>query len=121
MNKENTMAEVRQNAAPLVAATLPPHLGGVPAAREWLKTAQRGAKRVYHVGHLIVDRGFTQKDGNKWTFKRVEPLHSLARLLQEAEAKGEVYLLQRRLGDGEYVYYAIKRTHGIYRKSRWKA
>lgn len=62
-----------------------------------LKLAPRGQWVIYHTGYLFMDRiQYTQ-------------LNSLAHAVYVKYVAGEVCLVQRRLGDMRYEYYAVKR------------
>lgn len=62
-----------------------------------VESAQRGQWILYHVGYLFTDR---TKD---------RQLSTMALVLYNQYLDGEVCLVQRRLGDMRYEYYAVKR------------
>jgi hypothetical protein len=63
---------------------------------EWLRQAPQGARRVYHIGHLAVDR------------ETDEDLALRAHEWMRASEAGLVQLHQRRGPDGAMVYFAIR-------------
>lgn len=66
-----------------------------------LAAAKRGARIMYHVGYLPIDRA---------TNRRLSMLASA--IYSKSTAKGMtglVYLLQNKLGPGQYEYYTVKR------------
>ena len=71
----------------------------------WLKTAHPGSLIEYHRGHLCVDRQL--KLGDPSSEMRLE-LHRLAARALRAADQGLVHLVQRRHGDGDYSYIAIR-------------
>lgn len=64
--------------------------------REWLRHADPGSRKVYHTGHLAVDRA-TDLD-----------LEIEAHEWMRASDAGLVQLHQRRGPDGAMIYYAIR-------------
>jgi hypothetical protein len=71
----------------------------------WLAMATPGDATVYHRGHLGRDRcqsttGLSERDR--------QGLIALARQALLAAKAGRVHLLQRRHGDGDYSYVAVK-------------
>ncbi len=76
------------------------------AANEWLASAQPKSRIVYHVGMLMADR---QPQGRKSEAeKQARELGEVARAFMDASEKGRVRLVQRRLGDSQYEYIAVR-------------
>lgn len=76
----------------------------------WLSTASPGAVCVYHRGLLMADRQWWFDSGNKsfGHWGRDEKVDNLAKAVWTAYRLGDVYLLQRKLGEGDYEYLAIR-------------
>jgi hypothetical protein len=61
-----------------------------------LETARAGHWLLYHTGYLCEDR------------TRSAPVDMTARLAWKSYRNGDTALVQRRLGDKSYQYYAVK-------------
>lgn len=78
---------------------------------EFLADAPPGSKFVYHVGLLMNDRQALEPWSQKWGHT---PLHYFAKRIYDAYEEGKVLLVQekrRELGNGTYIYYAVKRRY----------
>lgn len=71
----------------------------------WLQTARPGSLIEYHRGHLVIDRQ-PKLDAPDNEARAV--LHDLATRALRAAERGLVHLVQRRHGDDDYSYLAIK-------------
>ena len=85
----------------------------------WIKFAQPGWSKVYHVGNLSVDRTTFDENGEKVV---VEPLNTLAYIAMAACESGFVTLSQRRVFEvdregiiSECFEYSMTRT-----EQQWK-
>ena len=75
----------------------------------WLQTARPGSLIEYHRGQLCVDRQHkVNAPRNTPENKARDVLHELATRALRASERGLVHLVQRRHGDGDYTYFAIK-------------
>jgi len=72
---------------------------------DWLADAKPGDSLVYYRGHLGHDRMPSTKALPE--VQRRDLCHAAARIRQAAE-DGRVHLLQRRHGDNDFSYLAIK-------------
>lgn len=96
------------DAAGMERQTLTPPLGVV---RAWLDGVVGAfpskAPFIYHRGHLALDREslVMGEDGN-WKLVVCVEVDAGARLMWEAEARGEVVLTQKRIGTSDYLYQA---------------
>lgn len=87
-------------------AQLEEHSGAVDL-HAWAARAAPGARCVYHRGHLTEDRHpITTRLGEAAR----RQLDRTADLALAMAATGQVLLVQRRHGDGDYSYIAIKAT-----------
>lgn len=68
--------------------------------REWLRTAKPNYKKVYHVGHLAVDRYEDTPEGRE--------LNTVAHEWMRAAEAGLVQLNQVRGPDGRMIYLATR-------------
>lgn len=80
----------------------------------WLRNSHRGARFTYHIGNLMVDRVELQKG---YLVPR-EPLHSVASEAQAAAERGEVILVQKRLGENLFLYEA-RRIGRTFKREEW--
>ena len=92
-------------------AAMPTLILAIDTARfkAWLQTARPGSLIEYHRGHLCIDR--QQKSDaphNAPENKARAVLNELATRALRASEQGLVHLVQRRHGDGDYSYLAIK-------------
>jgi hypothetical protein len=71
----------------------------------WLAMAMPGSATVYHRGHLGRDRC---RSTTRLSERDRQGLIALARQALLAAEAGRVHLLQRRHGDGDYSYIAVK-------------
>ena len=88
-------------------AAIPTPILAIDTARfeAWLKNAQPGSLIEYHRGHLCVDRApKLSASGNQTQTE----LNRLANHAMRAAERDLVHLVQRRHGDGDYSYLAIK-------------
>lgn len=78
--------------------------------KRWAQVAKRGDRFIYHKGFLMVDREklrVRSEDG--WVVcPNLLALNAVADLALDAYNRGLVHLFQKRLGDGEYEYRAIR-------------
>ena len=74
------------------------------AFNSWLLTAKKGETLLYHRGLLGKDRW--NWANNMWL---PTPLHTLGLLVWTAYKNHRVILVQKRNGEFDYDYYAIKR------------
>lgn len=94
----------------------PPGIGGgrapaqktAKAFQDWLVAAAPGARVQYHRGVLASD--LARRD-------RAE-LRNLAEVVRLASALGDVMLIQRRYGEDDYGYLAVRRDDYGYRAGR---
>lgn len=87
----------------------PPGLASVPplsleAFRSWLGQAQPGDRLEYHQGFLTIDRS----PASCFADHERQVLTKLASAVLKAADASQVHLLQRRHGDGEYSYIAVR-------------
>ena len=78
----------------------------------WVGRAEAGARIEYHHGHLSVDRS------HETTSLDEKTRQSLAKVADRAFAlagKGLLILVQRRLGEGQFSYLAIKASAPVRR------
>ena len=94
---------------PPAATPAPALIIDVADFEAWLQTALPGSLIEYHRGHLCVDRRqkFAAPDNTPKNKARAV-LHDLATRALRAAERGLVHLVQRRHGDGDYSYLAIK-------------
>jgi hypothetical protein len=64
-----------------------------------LEAAKPGQWLMYHIGYLYEDRTKNRR------------LNSLASVAYKSYQDGKACLVQRRLGDKSYEYYAVKRCY----------
>jgi hypothetical protein len=75
----------------------------------WLRKANRGDEFIYHKGFLMTDRAsFFQLGGTVMSIPNVD-IDKTAKLAMEASDNNQVCLVQRKLGEAEYEYVALKR------------
>ena len=73
--------------------------------REWLHAAERNDRLVYYRGYLARDIGSEDKH------QRTDDQHDIAMLgeaVNEAARKGLVLLFQKRNGETNFDYYAVR-------------
>jgi hypothetical protein len=70
----------------------------------WFKQAERHEKYVYYSGNSLTDSLLSVE------IKKIAWTHA---------CRGYVYLVQKKLGNGYYHFYAIKATVPILDKNRW--
>ena len=75
----------------------------------WLANGDAGQRTVYYRGHLGRDRC---RSTTALSERDRQALIALARQALLAAEDGRVHLLQRRHGDGDYSYIAVKSAHG---------
>ena len=97
-------------------AAMPTPILAIDTARfeAWLQTACPDSLIEYHRGHLCVDR--QQKFAaphNAPVNKARAVLHDLATRALRASERGLVHLVQRRHGDDDYSYFAIKSRSSV--------
>ena len=115
----STVVPSADDAAVRAAATIKPWPAGVQPSRlelseeefcDWLGMAFSGDRIEYHRGYLAVDQAAGRSllgDADRRQLSR------LARRALIFAEEGRVHLVQRRHGDGDYSYLAIKaRTPG---------
>ena len=71
----------------------------------WLKAAHPGSRITFHRGHLSVDR--EKRPGAADAHARAA-LDRLAARAMRASGQGLVHLVQKRHGDADYSYIAIR-------------
>lgn len=71
---------------------------------QWIAKAAAGAMLAYYRGRLAFD---TTPDAID-PAPAVQKLRAVARLLWSEQERGRVLLVQRRLGDGDYLYIAVR-------------
>ncbi len=82
---------------------------------DWILDAEPGAAAAYYRGHLAYDRCEST---------RVHPDHKRRRLIAIAkralteEENGLVHLVQRRLGEEDYIYLMVRASIHIKRRTR---
>ena len=91
-------------------ASLPMTEGGFC---DWLASAKPGNKVEYCRGHLAYDRCPSVKTHSERDRKR---LVALAKRVWQAAEDGCILPCQRRHGDGDYSYFAIKATPQLRRE-----
>ena len=69
---------------------------------EWYENAKPGDRFIYHKGLLTQDRGDVE------TGRTIAPVHALAKLAYESYMYGQVALVQRRRGEFNFDYTAIR-------------
>ena len=83
---------------------------GIGLVRAWLAGvggAQKSHYFVYHRGHLEEDRGrWVVAEGNQVRWVVAEEVNKVAELMWAAYERGEVVLVQRRVGPGDWLYIA---------------
>ena len=76
----------------------------------WLKTSRPGDKFEYHRGFLANDREtVTLMPQGYYAHVFHEPMHDIGLMAYSAYARGQVELVQKRIGRERYKYFAIKR------------
>ncbi len=83
----------------------------IERVQNWLKSAPKGARFCYHVGHLANDRTRITWDGETQRFSEetVEPVHAIGWLMWKAYCRGKVILFQERTDPKSFCYWASKR------------
>jgi len=82
----------------------------VTVFRAWLRRAQPGEAALYHRGYLARDTSFF---GRHLTYVERRKIAALADAARQAAAQGQVHLVQRRHGPGDFSYLAIARHRPI--------
>lgn len=76
----------------------------------WLKTARPGDKFEYHRGFLAYDREtVTMMPQGYYAHVFHEPMHDVGLAAYGAYERGQVELVQKKIGRERYRYFAIKR------------
>lgn len=76
----------------------------------WLKSARPGDRFEYHRGFLAYDREtVTMMPQGYYAHVFHEPMHDLGLTAYGAYERGQVELVQKKLGRERYSYFAIKR------------
>jgi hypothetical protein len=81
-----------------------------PLLCDWIATAGAGESIVYHEGLLMVDRSSACSRLPKAEQARV---HAVARRAWIASELGLVHLFSKRLGEGHYLYIAVRARTSI--------
>jgi hypothetical protein len=89
----------------------------VDACRAWVQRAEPGACLEYHRGFLSLDRS-PESDLSE---DRRRVLSRVANLALEAADRGQVHLVQRRNGDLDFSYLAIKASQASHRLAAFAA
>jgi hypothetical protein len=89
----------------------------VDAFRAWLQRAEPGACLEYHRGLLSLDRSL-ESDLSE---NRRRALSRVADLAFDAANRGQVHLVQRRNGDLDFSYLAIKASQASHRLAAFAA
>ncbi len=92
-------------AAPIPGPRTPSLIIGVAGFEGWLRAAHPGSRITLHRGHLSVDR---QQRPHVPHDPARDELNRLADRAMRASADGLVHLFQKRHGDADYSYIAIR-------------
>ena len=92
-------------AAPIPGPRTPSLVMDAAAFAAWLEAAHPGSRITFHRGHLSVDR--QQRPHAPHNPARAT-LDRLAARAMRASGQGLVHLVQRRHGDADYSYIAIR-------------
>ena len=92
-------------AAPIPGPRTPSLVMDAAAFEAWLKAAHPGSRITFHRGHLSVDR---QQRPHAPHDPARDELDRLADRAMRASGQGLVHLVQRRHGDADYSYIAIR-------------
>lgn len=87
-------------------------ISSVKQLAEFMRDASPGDRAVYHRGALCHDRHqriFTRPDGQS-VYAVIEAVDTLAEAVMIAYDHGFVIPTQKRLGDGDYLYFVTRRT-----------
>lgn len=77
---------------------------------QWLKKAKPGDRVVYYEGFLLQDRTSWIVFADSSVAIPQAAVRAAANEAWAAYEMGSVILTQKRLGDGDYIYYATKRS-----------
>lgn len=90
-------------------------MGNVPVTflfQRWIENGKPGSQFVYHEGYLPRDKVLVIGIGNGATYTtQNSEVTKIARFAMEAQDAGEVELVQKKVGPGEYQYIAVKRKY----------
>ena len=92
-------------AAPIPGPRTPSLVMDAAAFAAWLKAAHPGSRITLHRGHLSVDR---QQRPHAPHDPARDELNRLATAAMRASGQGLVHLVQKRHGDADYSYIAIR-------------
>ena len=92
-------------AAPISGPRTPSLVMDEAAFAAWLKAAHPGSRITFHRGHLCVDR---QQRPHAPHDPARDELNRLADRTMRASERGLVHLVQKRHGDADFSYLAIR-------------